>query len=119
MRHTGRSPRNRSGQGLVEYALTIALVGVGLTFALLTFRNGVGNTYNSTSNAVSQANACGYGASCASTPSGGSDNGNGNGNGNGNNGNGNGNNGNGNGGGNGNGNNGNGNGNGNGGGKKG
>jgi Flp pilus assembly pilin Flp len=135
MRGTSRSARNRSGQALVENALVIALVAVGLTFALLGLRNSVGNAYTSASDSVDQATACAYGGSgtgCTTTNPGGSggdqvngDNGNGNGNngnGNGNNGNGNGNgaNGNGNGGnGNGNGGNGSGNGNGNGGGKKG
>jgi Flp pilus assembly pilin Flp len=130
---TLRAPRNRYGQGLVEYALIVALIGVGLAAILVTLRNSVGNSFDSTSNRVDEVGSCGYAASggCAagelpgggdgdggSGPGGndgnGADGGNGGGNGNGNNGNGNGNGGgNGsNGGGNGNGNNGNGNGNG-------
>jgi Flp pilus assembly pilin Flp len=117
MRQTLRSSRSRSGQALVEYALAIALVAVGLSFTLLHLRNSIGNSYSTISNGVAQAGVCEYGAACASgtgTQSPGNGNGN-NGGGNGNNGGGNGN-GNGNSGGNGNGNNGNGN--GNGGGKK-
>ena len=112
MRRTLRSGRSRSGQALVEYALVIALVGVGLSFALLSLRNSIGNSYNSASNSIAQGSTCAYGVACASTPSNENGNGNGNGHGNGNgngngggNGNGNGSN---NGGGNGNGNNGNG-----------
>ena len=86
MRQSRRSRRVRSGQALVEYALTIALVAVGLTFALLMLRNSVGSTYNSTSQSVSEASGCGYGAACASTIS--DDPGNGNGDGNGGKGNG-------------------------------
>jgi Flp pilus assembly pilin Flp len=124
MRIRPRAPRNRYGQALVEYALTIALVGVGLTFALLTLRNSVGNTVNGTSNQIAQSTSCSYAGTatgCTATgpdagggSAGGGSGNNGGGNGNGNNGNGNGNGGgNGsNGGGNGNGNNGNGSGNG-------
>ena len=112
MTRKARSQRGRSGQALVEYALTIALVAVGLTFAVLTLRNSVGNAYNATSNSLGQASACSYGVACAATTNGGAGGGNegGSGDGNGSNGGGSGN-GN-NGGGNGNGNNGNGNGNG-------
>ena len=112
MRSSVRTFRSRCGQALVEYALVIALVGVGLTFALLNLRNSIGNTTNTTSNRIAQVSICSYGSTGAgcttptpADPGSGSGN-NGGGNGNGNNGN------NGNGGGNGNGNNGNGNGNG-------
>ena len=57
--------------------MTVALVAVGLTFALLMLRNSVGSTYNSTWDRVSEASGCGYGAACASTI--GDDPGNGNG----------------------------------------
>jgi len=41
--------RNRSGQGLTEYAMLIALVALGLILILRRFRNSVGNSYkNST-----------------------------------------------------------------------
>jgi pilus assembly protein Flp/PilA len=35
-----------SGQGLVEYALIIALVAVGLVAILLVLRNSIGNVFN-------------------------------------------------------------------------
>jgi pilus assembly protein Flp/PilA len=42
-----------SGQGLVEYALIIALVAVGLIAILLILRNSIGNVFN---NAATQLN---------------------------------------------------------------
>jgi pilus assembly protein Flp/PilA len=42
-----------SGQGLVEYALIVALVAVGLIAILLILRNGIGNVFN---NAATQLN---------------------------------------------------------------
>ena len=42
-----------SGQGLVEYALIIALVAVGLIAILLVLRNSIGNVFN---NAAEQLN---------------------------------------------------------------
>lgn len=44
---------NDSGQGLVEYALIIALVAVGLIAILLVLRNSVGNVFR---NAATQLN---------------------------------------------------------------
>jgi pilus assembly protein Flp/PilA len=44
---------DESGQGLVEYALIIALVAVGLIAILLVLRNAIGNVYN---NAATQLN---------------------------------------------------------------
>ncbi len=44
---------NESGQGLVEYALIIALVAVGLVAILLVLRNSVGNVFR---NAAIQLN---------------------------------------------------------------
>ncbi len=44
---------DESGQGLVEYALIIALVGVGLIAILLVLRNSIGNVFK---NAASQLN---------------------------------------------------------------
>ena len=41
------------GQGLVEYALIIALVAVGLIAILLVLRNSIGNVFN---NAATQLN---------------------------------------------------------------
>jgi pilus assembly protein Flp/PilA len=37
---------DESGQGLVEYALIIALVAVGLVAILLVLRNSIGNVFN-------------------------------------------------------------------------
>jgi pilus assembly protein Flp/PilA len=42
-----------SGQGLVEYALIIALVAIGLMVILLVLRNSIGNVFN---NAATQIN---------------------------------------------------------------
>jgi pilus assembly protein Flp/PilA len=44
---------DQSGQGLVEYALIIALVAVGLIAILLVLRNSIGNVFN---NAATQLN---------------------------------------------------------------
>ncbi|MDF3052723.1 MAG: Flp/Fap pilin component [Geminicoccaceae bacterium] len=44
---------DETGQGLVEYALIIALVAVGLIAILLVLRNSIGNVFN---NAASQLN---------------------------------------------------------------
>ena len=44
---------DESGQGLVEYALIIALVAVGLIAVLLVLRNSIGNVFK---NAASQLN---------------------------------------------------------------
>jgi pilus assembly protein Flp/PilA len=45
--------REDTGQGLVEYALIIALVAVGLIAILLVLRNSIGNVFN---NAATQLN---------------------------------------------------------------
>jgi pilus assembly protein Flp/PilA len=44
---------DETGQGLVEYALIIALVAVGLIAILLVLRNAIGNVFN---NAATQLN---------------------------------------------------------------
>jgi pilus assembly protein Flp/PilA len=44
---------DETGQGLVEYALIIALVAVGLVAILLVLRNSIGNVFN---NAATQLN---------------------------------------------------------------
>jgi len=44
---------DEAGQGLVEYALIIALVAVGLIAILLVLRNSIGNVFN---NAAGQLN---------------------------------------------------------------
>jgi Flp pilus assembly pilin Flp len=100
------------GQGLIEYALILSLIAVGLVSVLLLLRNSAENTYNGVGNNLGQVVVCDGSASCTAgqgvdTGSGGSTGGgNGNGNGHDGGGNGNGNNGNGNGNGGGNGSNG-------------
>ena len=44
---------DKSGQGLGEYALIIALIAVGLIAILLVLRNSIGNVFN---NAATQLN---------------------------------------------------------------
>jgi pilus assembly protein Flp/PilA len=44
-----------SGQGLVEYALIIALVAVGLIAILLVLRNSIGNVFNNASTVLNNA----------------------------------------------------------------
>ena len=46
---------DRSGQGLVEYALIIALVAIGLIVILTLLRNSIGNVFNSTKNTLDQS----------------------------------------------------------------
>jgi pilus assembly protein Flp/PilA len=49
-----------SGQGLVEYALIIALVAVGLIAILLVLRNSIGNVFNNASQQLNNAPATPY-----------------------------------------------------------
>jgi pilus assembly protein Flp/PilA len=44
-----------TGQGLVEYALIIALVAVGLIAILLILRNSIGDVFNNASEALENA----------------------------------------------------------------
>ena len=44
-----------TGQGLVEYALIIALVAVGLIAILLVLRNRIGDVFNNASEALENA----------------------------------------------------------------
>ena len=46
---------DESGQGLVEYALIIALVAVGLVAILLVLRNGIGNVFNNAATQLDNA----------------------------------------------------------------
>ena len=46
---------DESGQGLVEYALIIALVAIGLIAILTLFRNAIGNVFNQTRNTLNNA----------------------------------------------------------------
>ena len=47
--------RDDTGQGLVEYALIIALVAVGLIAILLILRNSIGDVFNNASQALENA----------------------------------------------------------------
>jgi pilus assembly protein Flp/PilA len=44
-----------SGQGLVEYALIIALVAIGLIVILTLLRNSIGNVFNESRNRLDAA----------------------------------------------------------------
>ncbi len=46
---------DESGQGLVEYALIIALVAIGLIAILTLLRNSIGNVFNASKNALDAA----------------------------------------------------------------
>jgi pilus assembly protein Flp/PilA len=47
--------KDESGQGLVEYALIIALVAIGLIAILVVFRNSIGNVFKVSANALNNA----------------------------------------------------------------
>jgi len=49
-----------TGQGLVEYALIIALVAVGLIAILLILRNSIGDVFNNASEALVNAPSSPY-----------------------------------------------------------
>ena len=51
---------DESGQGLVEYALIIALVAVGLIAILLVLRNGIGNVFNNAATQLNNAPSAAY-----------------------------------------------------------
>ena len=51
---------DESGQGLVEYALIVALVAVGLIAILVVFRNSVGNVFNTSRNELDDAQINSY-----------------------------------------------------------
>jgi pilus assembly protein Flp/PilA len=51
---------DESGQGLVEYALIIALVAVGLIAILLVLRNSIGNVFNNAATQLNNAPATPY-----------------------------------------------------------
>jgi pilus assembly protein Flp/PilA len=46
---------DETGQGLVEYALIIALVAVGLIAILLVLRNSIGNVFNNAATQLDNA----------------------------------------------------------------
>jgi Flp pilus assembly pilin Flp len=51
---------DETGQGLVEYALIIALVGVGLIAILLVLRNSIGNVFNNAAEQLNNAPTSAY-----------------------------------------------------------
>jgi Flp pilus assembly pilin Flp len=82
-----------SGQGLVEYALILAVASVGIMVALMFLRDSIGSTFQRSSTRIDAASTPGGGGSGSTvgTGTGASDGGNGGGNGQGNSGNGSGN----------------------------
>ncbi|HEU4800023.1 MAG TPA: Flp family type IVb pilin [Gemmatimonadales bacterium] len=50
-----RFVQDEQGQGLVEYALIIALVAIGLMAILVLFRNSIGNVFNESKNRLNNA----------------------------------------------------------------
>jgi pilus assembly protein Flp/PilA len=52
--------KDESGQGLVEYALIIALVAIGLIAILVLFRNAIGNVFNTSKNSLNNAPSGSY-----------------------------------------------------------
>ncbi len=51
---------DESGQGLVEYALIIALVAIGLIAILTLLRNSIGNVFNTTRNTLNTVPSSSY-----------------------------------------------------------
>jgi pilus assembly protein Flp/PilA len=51
---------DESGQGLVEYALIIALVAIGLIVILTLLRNSIGNVFNESRNRLNNAPQTSY-----------------------------------------------------------
>jgi pilus assembly protein Flp/PilA len=51
---------DETGQGLVEYALIIALVAVGLIAILLILRNSIGDVFNNASAVLNNAPTTAY-----------------------------------------------------------
>lgn len=51
----GKFMKDEEGQGLVEYALIIALVAIGLMAILVLFRNSIGNVFNESKNRLNNA----------------------------------------------------------------
>lgn len=46
---------DEQGQGLVEYALIVALVAIALMSIMVLFRNGIGNAFNESKNRMNNA----------------------------------------------------------------
>ena len=55
-----RFVREEHGQGLVEYALIVALVAIGLMAIMVLFRNGIGNAFNQSKNRLNTAPGTSY-----------------------------------------------------------
>jgi len=55
-----RFMNDESGQGLVEYALIIALVAIGLIVILTLLRNSIGNVFNVSRNELDAAPTTSY-----------------------------------------------------------
>jgi Flp pilus assembly pilin Flp len=51
---------DESAQGLVEYALIIAMVAIGLVSILVLMRTAIGNTFNGSKNELNDAGVNGY-----------------------------------------------------------
>jgi pilus assembly protein Flp/PilA len=50
-----RFVQDEQGQGLVEYALIVALVAIALMSIMVLFRNGIGNAFNQSKNRMNDA----------------------------------------------------------------
>ncbi len=53
--------RDEDGQGMVEYVLIIALIGIVLTVALSALAQNIGNTFNQVGDELAVANGGGNG----------------------------------------------------------
>ena len=51
---------DEAGQGLVEYAIIVALVAVGLIAILVLMRTAIGNTFNGSKNELNNAGVNSY-----------------------------------------------------------
>ena len=58
---------DESGQGMVEYALIIALVAIGLVAVFLYLRNATGNVLETAGDTLANAPAAGYGSGTGAT----------------------------------------------------
>ena len=58
--NTVTEAKDEAGQTLVEYALIIALVAIGLIAILVVFRNAIGNVFKKASNELNNAPASSF-----------------------------------------------------------
>jgi Flp pilus assembly pilin Flp len=56
----GRFAGDDAGQGLVEYAIIIAMVAIGLIAILVLMRTAIGNTFNGSKNELNAAGVNSY-----------------------------------------------------------